>query len=143
MYLLQLSLASLDVCNINQKAFHRIWRRERGENIGLRMLRNILNPRAAGHAGKLNAASILVMSPKAPRISRAGRDPNSVLLLETTIFKLIQTQSCSGKLQKVQRKTGSFFSWVDNTAVMVVLFCVMQIGKQKDIKIKNDFLRFR
>lgn len=129
---------NLDVCNINQKAFHRTWRRERKESIGLRMLWNVLHPRAARPAGKLNTLSILVLSPKAPRVSTTGRDPTSVLLLQIDIFKLIQTQSGSGRLQKMQRLTS--LEGKGNTAVIVILFCIMQMDKQKDIKIKNYFL---
>lgn len=100
---------------------------------------NILYPRASGHAGKLNTVSILVLSPKAPRVSTRGRDPNSVLLLEINIFKFVVwvvQVSC----RRCKVRLAGWGGGGGNTAVIAVLFCIMQMGKQMDIKIKNYFL---
>lgn len=121
MCLLQLGLTALDVCNVNQKALCRIWRRKTEGNIRLRMPWYILYPRAAGHVDKLNIVSILILSSVVPRVCTTGRGPHSVFLLEVKIFNLIQTQSYSGKLQKIRSKISRFGS--GKITLHLLLYC--------------------
>lgn len=48
---------------------------------------------------------------------------STVLLLEINIFKLIQTQGCSDKQQKMQSKTGRF--WGEKSSTAVIFYVIL------------------